>query len=534
MKISEINKHLWEQVDHWTPHWRDIQELMLPYRGRLGEDSGTEGKERADERYDGTATRALRILSAGMHGGMTSASSKWFRLGFADKLLTSYGPVRQWLDIVEEIMYSALRRSNFYQAVQNIYLENGGFGTACLFEEAHSSGQGVWFRVFTIGDFTLAADVQGRVNTLFRRDWLTVQQMVGMFGLDNLSPATQSFYSHQPYKYIKIFQGIMPRENYDRHRIDANSLPFKSVYFEENTEDILREGGYSDFPAMCPRWDTIGSNVFGYSPGMDALPDVRSMNGITADLLTAVEKEVNPPVNVPESLGDDLDLLPGGRNPSTGNEKVEATYQIKPNLTAGAAIKAAYKQDIGDWFYTGLFILMAQPGATATEVATKNEEQLVQLGPVIQREFIELLNPVVKRTFNILNVQGLIPPPPEEIERMPFEIEYISVLAQAQKLVGLQKIERFTGFVGGVAQAAPSAMDKVDTDALVDEYASGTGVPARLLRGNVEIKEIRAIRQQELERKQQREEQQENAQTALTMANTKLDDSNLLTEGASG
>ena len=531
MKISERNKQLWTQNDYWKPHWREIQRLALPYRGRLEEENQTQndGKERADDRYDGTATRALRILSAGMHGGLTSPSAKWFRLGFSDRELTKYGPVRSWLDMVEEIMYSQLRRSNFYQAVQNVYLECGGFGTACMFEEAHDSGLGVWFRVITAGDYTLIVDNQGRVNGVARQDWLTAQQMKEKFG-DSISDETKRLAKDHPFKYVKIIQLVEPRTERDVNKIDAKNLPFKSVYFEDYKDTKLREGGYAEFPYMCPRWDVIGSNVFGYSPAMDALPDIRSINAITADLLTAVEKEVNPPVNVPESLWDSIDLLPGGQNPSSTNEHVTATYQISPNLSAGAALRDEFKQAIGEWFYTPLFVLTANPNATATEIAAKNEEQLIQLGPVIQRMFTELLNPNIKRTFSILYKQGLIPEPPMEIAGAPIEIEYISTLAQAQKLVGIQKLERFVNFAAGTAQVEQSALDNVDFDAVITEHANGTGVPARLLRSEQEVMKIRQARAEEMQKQAAAQQAMMQAQTAQSLSNAKLSDKNVLSE----
>ena len=68
-----------------------------------------------------------------------------------------------------------------------------------------------------------------------------------------------------------------------------------------------------------------------------------------------------------DSIGEDVDLLPGGRNPSSGTEHVTATYQISPNLSAGFEVKNGTKQDVNEWFYHNLFILSANPNATATE-----------------------------------------------------------------------------------------------------------------------------------------------------------------------
>jgi len=534
MKIQDLNKQLWDGLDSWKTLWRPIHELMLPYRSRLEDQENQNwGKEKADLRFDGTATRSLRILSAGMHGGLTNPSAKWFRLGLEDLNLSKVSAVRRWLDDVENILYAQLRKSNFYQAVQNNYLEAAGFGTTALFSEAHSSGVGVWFRVITTGDFAIATDYQGRVNTLFRRDWLTLQQIVDRFGEDKLQESQKTLYENQPYHMIKVIHGVLPRTGHDVTKVDIKNMPFQSVYFDPGapeSQPFLGEGGFKSFPYHVPRWDVVGNNAYGYSPGMDALPDVRSINGITADLLTAVEKEVNPPVNVPAEFEDGLDLMPGGRNTSTNNAKVTATYQISPNLSAGSELKREFKNDIGEWFYTPLFILLANPNATATEIAKKNEEQLIQMGPVIQRMFIELLNPAIGRTFSICNGQGLIPPAPPEAQQQGINIEYIGTLAQAQKLVGVQKLERFVGFVGGVAEIFPQAPDNVDIDKLIQEHADGTGVPNGVLNSDKVILQIREARAQRAAEQAQQERAMAGAQTAQALSNAKTGEANMLTE----
>ncbi|MEW5723047.1 MAG: portal protein, partial [Thermodesulfobacteriota bacterium] len=62
---------------------------------------------------------------------------------------------------------------------------------------------------------------------------------------------------------------------------------------------FLREGGYEEFPFMVPRWDVSGADVYGRSPGMDCLADVKMLNDVCKSLVKGVHKGVDPPMLVP-------------------------------------------------------------------------------------------------------------------------------------------------------------------------------------------------------------------------------------------
>jgi len=546
----EIERHyaeLKKQFDTWQPHFKDIQRFIEPYRGRFGDRNLTQndGRERADERIDGTATLANRVLASGMQGGLTSPSAKWFRLALEDKDLMEFASVREWLDAVESILYAHFRKSNFYTSTVEVYREQGAFGTSCIFPEVDSKGSGVRFRVITIGDYYVAADSQGRINTLFRKDYLTATQLATSFGVEALSTETQNLLKDSPYTFVEIAHAVRPRNEFDPTKIDKFNKPFESIYWETKAPindvaaqsfmgGVLNIGGFNNFPYMVPRWDVIGSNTYGYSPGMEALPDDKALQAMTEDLLIATNKLVDPPMNVPAEIFDALDTLPGGRNPVTGTQKIEPTYQINPSVGDGNAMRLDYRSQVNDWFYVPLFTLLTNPNATATEIAKKSEEQLIQLGPVIQRQFTEFLNPAIERTFDLLWEQDLFPEPPAELGEQDIEIEFVSVLAQAQKLVGVEKLERHVAFVGELSGIAPQALDTLDIDFIVREHGDSVGVPAKAHNSQQEVVEIREARAEQAQQAQQMEQMNMAAQTAATASNAKLDDSNVLSELVGG
>ena len=134
---------------------------------------------------------------------------------------------------------------------------------------------------------------------------------------------------------------------------------------------------------------------------------------------------------------------------------------------------------------------------TAAEVAERHEEKLLMLGPVLDRVHKDLLRPLVERGFDILRDGGLLPPAPPELSGSALEVEFVSLLAQAQRQVNAGGIERMAAFVASLAPLDPQAADKLDVDRMIDEYAEIAGVPAKILRPSAALVKLRAERGQQ-------------------------------------
>lgn len=159
---------------------------------------------------------------------------------------------------------------------------------------------------------------------------------------------------------------------------------------------------------------------------------------------------------------------------------------------------------------------------TAQEVIARNQEKLQQIGPVVERLQSEFLNAVIERVYNILDRNRIFPDLPDEVAELmdgqEIKIEYLSPLAQAQKMSGLTAIEQGIAFVGNAAQLDPSVLNRIDLADAVAKYLDRIGVPATMIRSEDEYNEL--IKQQQ-EAQQQAQEQQlamQQAQQAAPIA----------------
>jgi hypothetical protein len=222
-------------------------------------------------------------------------------------------------------------------------------------------------------------------------------------------------------------------------------MPWASHYFEAgaNPGKYLSESGFRDFRALAPRWHATGGDIYGYSPGMEALGDVKQLQHEQLRKAQAIDYQTKPPLALPVSAkGHDVDIVPGGVSYFDSNT---------PHTGARTMFEA------------------------------RLEEKLLMLGPVLERLHNELLDPLIRLTFNDLLEAGAIPPPPPALNGQPIRVEFVSMLAQAQRAVGTASTDRFVSNLGVVAGFKPDVLDKFDADKWVDAYASWLAPPTKPL-----------------------------------------------------
>jgi hypothetical protein len=131
---------------------------------------------------------------------------------------------------------------------------------------------------------------------------------------------------------------------------------------------------------------------------------------------------------------------------------------------------------------------------TAAEIAARQQEQMLAIGPVISQCDKGLYDPSIERLFGIMLRRGMIPPPPSQLQGSDLKVEYISILHDAQKAASLGQVDRFLGIIQAMAQIDPSALDKLDVDAAIDSYADMTGVPPSMIRSDEDVAALRSER----------------------------------------
>lgn len=559
-KYEKLRTSLEAERSTFMPHWRSLADYILPMRPRFTLSKTNRGDRRNNKIIDSTATLAVRTLRSGMMGGVTSPARPWFRLSTPEPGLAEYGPVKEWLHLVTQRMVTIFLRSNLYNALPVVYGDMGTFATAAMFIEEDFDDV-IRCYPLPVGSYMLATDDKGRVRVFFREYRMTVRQLVEKFG--EAEPGGEPKWEHfssrvkeqwdrgQTETWVDVCHVIQPNDEYDPNKMDSKYKRFRSVYYEKGTgsgsgnymayesEKYLRDRGYDYFPVLAPRWEVTGNDVYGTDcPGMTALGDTQALQTMHKRKAQAVDKMVNPPLWGPSSLRTQkVSILPGDityHDARDGTQGLRPVFEVDPKTRELEGSIQEHQFRIRRAYFEDLFLMLATDGRqqppTAREVEERHEEKLLALGPVLEQLNQDLLDPLIDVTFAVMLRQGLIPDPPEEIQGMDLKVEYISIMAQAQKMAGLAGIERFTGFVGEVAQYDPAVLDKVDRDQLIDEYGDITGVPPQIVRGDEDVAAIREQRAQAEAQAREMEAMREGAGMAKDLSQADTGGNNALAD----
>lgn len=521
----------------WFAHWQELTSYILPRNGRYFRQDRDRGYRRHNNIYDSTGTRALRVLGAGMMSGATSPARQWFRLATPDPELNSYDPVKLWLDDVTKRMQRVFQKSNTYNALHQMYEELGTFGTAAtiLLPDYQSV---IHHYPLTCGEYCISTDAKGRVCTLYREFEMTVSQMVKEFGLEKCSVSVQNMYrTGNLDQWVPVIHAIEPRADRDIGKRDAKNMPWGSWYFEVGGEEgvFLRESGFQYFPALCPRWSVIGGDIYGNSPGMEALGDIKQLQHEQLRKAQAIDYQTKPPLQVPASMKNrDVETLPGGVSYYDGQSNgIKTAFEVNLNLQYLLNDIMDCRERVRGAFYADLFLMLANiPNTrmTATEVAERHEEKLLMLGPVLERLHNELLSPLVDITFTRMVAAGALPPAPQELQGMDLNVEFVSMLAQAQRAIGTNAVDRFVGNLGAIARMKPDILDKFDQDQWADVYADMLGVDPSLIIADKEVAVLRDARNRAMAAKEQAAAMQQTSQSVKNMAQAPTGQQNALTD----
>ncbi len=527
-----------EYMSKWYQQQRDVSRFINPKRGFF-EGYVPNWNAQIDHKLiiSGRPRRCVRTLAAGMQSGLSTPSRPWWVMGLPDQDLEKFGPVKEWLQIVRDVMMRVFGRSNVYHSFHQTYEELGMFGTGAFglhedFEDV------IRARSYTAGEYYLSNDQTGRVNGFARQIWKTVDNVVNEYGWKNCSNKTQLAYrAGQRDVFVLLYELCEGNTTRIEGKIGFEGMKYRQVTWEADApnDQLLAKGGYNEFPNICPRWDTVTTaDTYGVGPGMYAIGDVKSTYRLKKDLLLGVNKKVDPPVIINGSVQGHSNMNPGGITRSssqTANPGAQAAYQVDIDIKDGAAFLDSFYRDLDDEFYTDLFAAMLstdQTQKTAAEIAARHEEKLLLLGPVLERVFAEMFDPTIDRSFMICLRAGLIPPPPREIQGMKLTPRYVSLLAQAQQMVATAANEKGLAFLGNMSAIKPDALDVVNFDNMTREEMTALGVSESCMNGPEVVAQIRKARAKQAEIVQAQHDAMAATVAAKNLAGSPLGDSNAL------
>jgi Bacteriophage head to tail connecting protein len=509
----------------WWVHWREVAEYILPrrYRWLVTPNELNRGVPLNQHIINNSGTKSAQNCAAGLKEGTTSSGRPWFKLTIPDMDVADTSPVKLWLDEVEKRILRILAGSNYYSAKATQYFDLVVFGTApmLIYED---DADVIRCTNPCAGEYFVWNDDTLRIGGIAREFTMSVEQLVRKFKLANCSDSVQRLFATggaSLSKEVRVCHMIEANDN----RVGGTVLPsrfkFREFYWEGGNSalGLLQLQGYIESPFSCPRWDLAANDAYGRSPGMDALGSVKQLQLMERRAAQGVDKQVNPPLKAHVSMKNQPAVnLPGGvtyvTDMSAAGSGIAPVYEVKPDLEAMGVSMQNVEKRIDETFFGDLWAAISNldRDVTAFQVARIQEEKLVRLGPVLERNQNESLDPDLDRVFAIASRRGMLPPAPKEIHGYPLQVQYVSMMAVAQRAASTSALEQLVKFAGALqagdiatAQAGPNATtwDNINRDELLDEYADMLGVSPRVIEATVMVAKIRQQRQQAAAKAQQ-------------------------------
>lgn len=561
--VESFNKRLSglkSEESSYRDLWYELSEYHMGNSGRfININTGNErnrGYRRNTKQINNTSYLSGRTLAAGMMAGITSPARPWFMLSSGDPELNEVKRVKRWLFETQALMYRVYAASNTYNVLHSLYKELGVFGTAAMgvYQDYDNV---IRCKPYTIGGYLLDINGQGQVDTFYREYTQSVGQVVKMFGYENCPTYIQKIWDKGDINtQVNLVHAVEPNDTRDMVSPLAADKAYRSVYYDRGISgssqevrsdatgvgrrDFLLESGFDEFPIMAPRWDVIGEDIYASDcPGLATLGDTKTLQLGEKRMYQAIDKIVSPPLQAPSTLRNKI--ANSALNPNeivyADGDGLKSIYDnsYRPDVNSMVAVNGRCEERIRRGFYEDLFLSLIgtdRRQITAREVAERHEEKLLMLGPVLERLHNELLDPLIDRTFNILQRNGVLPPPPPELEDREINVEYVSVLAQAQRMVATGAIEQIAGFTGNLAALWPEARHKINATQAIDDYANALGVNPEVIRSDDEAQAMAQAEQNAQAQAQAMAQASQLADVAKTASETEVEGQDILSRTA--
>ncbi len=513
----------------WMLHWEDLARLMLPRRMGFVTQM-TEGERRTEEIYDATAMRAARGLANAVGQLLRPEGEKWFIIRAADDILNNLDEVQDWLKKSEDTLLDAIfnPKARFRQAAGEADMDLVVFGTAINFIGLSRKASRLKFLTIDLKDADIALDDEGNPDTLFQQRRFTLRNAELRFGKERLSENLKKLLEHRSeanldtkYNFLRI---ITPRANGKEDAVLTRNMPFTNDWIEIDSAHEVALGGFRQFPLVIPRWDTSSGETYGRSPGMIALPDSETANAMSETILVSGQKAADPPFFAPnDSSFDAINSFSGGISYYDVDTAVQLggnpffTMDTKYNLPITRDMQFDTRQQIEAAFFKNVFNLPVRgPEMTATEVITRKEEFIREIGAVFGRLESDYLAPQVERSFTLLLRLGKFNPIPEILLERNVRFEYTSPIKRIREQVEAAAARLWVQELREMSEVKPDIMDLADLDEIGRHAARALDLPVGSVVSRDKVEAVRAQRAEEQQEALEREKIAQEAEIAAT------------------
>lgn len=465
--------------DQWENLWQDCYDYTLPQRGDFN-GTALAGSKRNDKIFDATAMDAVDQLAASLLSNLTPTWSQWFGLkpgpDLSPEEAESLAPV---LEKAGKVIQDHFDRSNFAVEIHQCYLDLIVGGTASLLFEENAPGEfsAFHFTATPLKDVVLEEGVSGYLDSTYRILSLTLAQIEARYDGAEIPGDILRKGEKNPQEKFKVLEAVMPRDLvYD----------YTAILLEGNSGDtLLKSATFENAPVINFRWLKSPGEMYGRSPVMKALPDIKTANKVVELIL----KNASIAVTGIWQVDDDgvlnpanVELTPGSIIPKAIGSKGLQPLDMPGRFDVSQLMLDKMQAQIRHALLVDRLAPLNAPRMSATEVLERAAEMSMILGATYGRLQSELLTPLIKRAFAILRRRGEVPD--ISIDGRLVMVDYRSPLARAQ---GQRNVQNTLSWISSVNAMGAEATQTVDMARAARFLGDALAVPSDLIRKEIEV-----------------------------------------------
>ena len=449
---------------NWESLWQECSDYTLPYKqSRHG------GLQKNLKLFDGTANDAIDQLASSLLAQLTPPFSQWIGLApgpmATDSEKQFLAPI---LRDTNEILQGHFDRSNFAVEMHQAFLDLVTYGTACLRFDETEPGELSAFRFHTTPLTTIffLDSAQGKLETTFCQLNFSYDELMARFPL-----AIDHVTDNKPDTQYTVLYAVTPQPQ------GGYILSF-ILNTDDTSPVLLEQMTAATSPFIAFRWQKTAGEMYGRSPIMKALPDIKTANKVVELIL----KNASIAVTGIWLADDDgilnpanIKLVPGAIIPKAVGSAGLTPLKMPGNFDISQLVLSDLRQKIKHALL-GDYMGLQDKRMTATEVLERQSNLIQLLGATFGRLQGELLTPLAMRAIQILQQRGEIPDIP--VDGRKVTLEYRSPLARAQ---GQRDVQATLSWIETAQQYGDVAQQYLDIPATLQFLAKSLGVPSHLM-----------------------------------------------------
>lgn len=461
----------------WEPLWQECYDFVLPQRGGF-DGASMAGQSKNAQIYDATAMDAADQLAASLLGNLTPTWSQWFGLkpgpDLSPEEAEALAPV---LEKAAKTIQDHFDRSNFAVEIHQCYLDLIVGGTASLCFEENDPGDFSAFRFSAIPlrHIVLEEGQSGFLDGSYRTIMLTHAEIMQRFPLADLPSKLLKEAEKDSQRKFKIVESILP---------ESLGYNYVAMLHEFGDDPVLLDiSTLQQSPIINFRWLKSPGEIYGRSPVMKSLPDIKTANKVVELIL----KNASIAVTGIWQADDDgilnpanIELVPGSIIPKAIGSRGLQPLDMPGRFDVSELMLDSLRGRIRHALLTDRLRPLTGPQMTATEVIERTAEMSLLLGATYGRLQSELLTPLIKRAFSILKRRGEVPD--ISLDGRLVSVDYRSPLARSQ---GQRNVQNTLSWINSVLAMGPEASEAVDLARAARFLGEALGVPSNLIRNEL-------------------------------------------------